>query len=282
MTRTSFSQDVTKVLPTAFSHTYLQRYVLTTITIIAMWLLPNVFQIPLELGLCVIGLAHCAKHRLSDAGWMLVMAYAHGQIHDFFPFLGYTGRVKGISTFLDVFCHFVMLLHANRMLGFSVEKMPRYDCWHDVHRRYYRAIWLFFVASSLFNVVMSGLIGTVLEDAGAAELVFDYSSFAQAISTAYWIAAGLVNATNSSSRLLIKYNWIFCILFVTVNFVAFRNNNHILGQTADHRYFASLDILPPLVGILFTPSARLKTQNTQSMQLLQRAQIKQIVTRLKH
>ena len=67
---------------------------------------------------------------------------------------------------------------------------------------------------------------------------FDYIfSLSQAISTGYFISASLINPDNTenlnSSKLLIKYNWIFCILFTCFNWMMFRNSFWVLGEAAD-------------------------------------------------
>jgi len=92
------------------------------------------------------------------------------------------------------------------------------------------------------------------EDEGIMEHIFDYSSLGQAISVAYFISAALINPENCpenvDSQLLIKYNWIWCILFICCNWVLFRTNHWVMGEATDHGYFQILFIIPVVVGSL--------------------------------
>merc|ERR1711879_503981 len=132
----SVSNDVKKVLPIAFSRRYLSRYVMATCAFIITWMMPSQIQIPLEIISCVLVSMYSLYNGCTNFFIMTIMAYIHGVIHYLYPFLDHNGRVKGISPFLDVLCHCVMLIQANRILGFSLGNMSQSDFWFEIHNKW--------------------------------------------------------------------------------------------------------------------------------------------------
>ena len=194
----SFSIDVQNVTSLAFSREYLPRYCLTTTLIFAMWFVPFPIQMVIDLLLVAGVITFCLKHYLWNNLVMICLAYIHGLIHIFYPFLTYDGRVKGITPFWDVLCHFIMMIYSNKMLGFSLKNDIIYDCWTSIHNKYYASIWGIFLLGSFVNMLAS--LNLLYKDDGFAAIFFDLSSLPQAISVAYSISSALVNIHNSDSK----------------------------------------------------------------------------------
>jgi len=174
------------------------------------------------------------------------VSYLHGIIHFIWPFLAHEGRVKDVSPFYDVVLHCLMMVVANNILGFNTP--------NGAPNKWYPLLYHLFMTVSIFNVMAAFYLKT--NDEGLSEYVFDYSSIAQTISAGYWISSTLINTHNcpegdADSKLLIKYNWIWCITFTTVNWMMFRNSYWLLGEAADRGYFQNLFIIPTVIGAIY-------------------------------
>ena len=135
---------------------------------------------------------------------------------------------------------------ANNILGFNLP--------NGAPNKWYPLSYHLFMTVSIFNVMAAFYLKT--NDEGLSEYVFDYSSIAQTISAGYWISSTLINTHNcpegdADSKLLIKYNWIWCITFTTFNWMMFRNSYWLLGEAADRGYFQNLFIIPTVIGAIY-------------------------------